>query len=297
MADEPKSTWKQPETIKWMLQILVIPATGWIVSQAAGHILAESQARESDRRVYADMVSRREQSESTLRKDMFQTILQPVLTQKRDEVEQNVLRLEMLAYNFHDSLDVGPLFKDIYRQLSARSDEMAERLRKRLEDSAREVIGKEIDSLREAGSVLERTVYMNKIPAEGVAVVDGEELKLRGPNAQARLFRVEVLTFNPDRKEFRVRMEVFTGNPPTPELKTKPFWVGPFDFPMIDNTRLPGGQRVAIALAMPIDGSSTEISVVYFPGSRASLKDRQYYEDMTEELLKVREEMERKKSR
>ena len=297
MADQPRNTWTQPETIKWMLQILIIPATGWIVSQVAGHILAESQARESDRRVYADMVSRREQSESTLRKDMFQTILQPVLTQKKDEVEQNVLRLEMLAYNFHDSLDVGPLFKDIYRQLSARSDEMAERLRKRLEDSAREVIGKEIDSLREAGSVLERTVYMNKIPAEGVAVVDGEELKLRGPSAQARLFRVEVLTFNPDRKEFRVRMEVFTGNPPTPELKTKPFWVGPFDFPMIDNTRLPGGQRVAIALAMPIDGSSTEISVVYFPGSRASLKDRQYYEDMTEELLKVREEMDRKKSR
>jgi hypothetical protein len=297
MADElmPKARWKDPETLKWLLQIIAIPATGWLISTVAGDILAKSGERENNRRVYADMISHREESESTLRKDMFQTILQPVLSQKKDDLEQNVLRMEMLAYNFHDSLDVGPLFKDIYRQLSVREDETSRQLQKRLEDSAREVISKEVDALREAGAVLEKTVFLSRIPPEGEMLMNGEdELRLRNTDhPMPRLFRAEVLGFNAQRKEFRMRLEVLSGNPPVLELQTKPFLVGPFDFPMIDNTRLPGGQRVALALPMPLDGGSTQITLVYFPGSRASLKDRQYYDEMAGELLNIDEQQER----
>src|SRR5690349_3873165 len=117
------------------------------------------------------------------------------------------------------------MFMDVYRQLAPRTDEDAERLRKRLENVARDVISKEIDGLREAGAVVESTVYIKKLGPEGVMLIDGQELRLRGVNPVPRLFRVEVLAFTPARKEFRIRMSVLRGNPPTPELETKPFWV------------------------------------------------------------------------
>jgi len=295
MSEEFKSFWRQRDNVKWALQILVLPATGWIISQVAGNIISQAQERDNDRRVYADMMSRREQAESALRKDMFQTILQPVLSQKTDQLNQNVLRLEMLAHNFHDSLDVGPLFKDVHRQLTPRSDEESSQLCKRLEDAARAVITKQIDLLREAGAVRPCTVFVKKIPAEGVIVIDGEELRLQTTDQQPRLFRVEVLAFNAGRKELRIQIEVFKGKPPVRELFTGPFWIGPFDFPLIDNTRLSGGQRAAVALTRPAEGSTTEIALVYFPGSRASLKDRQYYDEMTGEILNMTEQLEKRR--
>jgi hypothetical protein len=70
------------------------------------------------------------------------------------------------------------------------------------------------------------------------------------------------------------------------ELQTKPFHVGPFDFPLIANTRLTGGDRVALTF----DGTAIDVAqliMIYFPGSRASMKDKQYYEDMAAELLRI----------
>jgi hypothetical protein len=52
-----------------------------------------------------------------------------------------------------------------------------------------------------------------------------------------RTFRVEVLDHNQERKEFLVRLTVWNVAPPVMELQAKPFHLGPFDFPLIDNMR------------------------------------------------------------
>jgi hypothetical protein len=57
------------------------------------------------------------------------------------------------------------------------------------------------------------------------------------------------------------------------------FWVGLFAFPMIDNTRLTDGERFAATL-LDITDSSAQIRLSYFPGSRASLKDKPYYDEI-----------------
>jgi hypothetical protein len=62
------------------------------------------------------------------------------------------------------------------------------------------------------------------------------------------------------------------------------FRVGLFDFPMIDNTRLSNNQRAAVSL-IALTPDVLSVKVAYFPSSRASLKDKPYYEEMTRQLV------------
>ena len=102
-----------------------------------------------------------------------------------------------------------------------------------------------------------------------------------GPN---RLFIVEVLDYDQDKKELRVRLEIWMEDQVEADFT---FRVGFFDFPMIDNTRLSKGQRVAIVLRRWESGSA-ELALVYFPGSRASLKEKPYYDEVVHELVRTR---------
>ena len=56
-----------------------------------------------------------------------------------------------------------------------------------------------------------------------------------------------------------------------------------YDFPMIDNTRLTGGDRCAIVLNGFSDYSA-DITVVLFPGAYASLKEKPYYSEVLESV-------------
>ena len=62
------------------------------------------------------------------------------------------------------------------------------------------------------------------------------------------------------------------------------FSVGLFDFPMIDNTRLSNNQRAAVSL-MTLTPDVLSMKVAYFPASRASLKDKPYYDDLNRLLV------------
>ena len=73
------------------------------------------------------MMGRREEADSNLRKDMFNSILttfmakDPSMRLSSEElIRQQILSLELLAYNFHESLDIGPLFKDVQRRIGDR---------------------------------------------------------------------------------------------------------------------------------------------------------------------------------
>jgi hypothetical protein len=64
------------------------------------------------------------------------------------------------------------------------------------------------------------------------------------------------------------------------------FWVGFFDFPMIDNTRLSDDQRCAVILTQ-FEEPQTKFTVVYFPGSRAGIKEKPYYDEVLQNLLRA----------
>src|SRR5262249_44579648 len=63
------------------------------------------------------------------------------------------------------------------------------------------------------------------------------------------------------------------------------FVVGFFEFPLVDNNHLSKGQRCAIVLN-EVDSREgfLKASLAYCPASRASLKDKPYYDEVLEQL-------------
>ena len=134
--------------------------------------------------------------------------------------------------------------------------------------------------LEGAGQKYDSTVDLTQDP-EGMSL-DGVELTLEGKTTTLGL---DILGVDRVNRELTVSMEV-----KTPDLeqgsqtKTMTFNVSYFDFPMIDNIRLAYGQRAAVVLNNFSD-QSADITVVLFPGTYASLKERPYYNEVIENVL------------
>jgi hypothetical protein len=81
---------------------------------------------------------------------------------------------------------------------------------------------------------------------------------------------------------------VRTGEPTGTETISTEFWIGHFDFPMIDNTRLPHDQRLAVVLNALDPGSGrADLTLAYFPGKYAGLREKPYYDEVLAKLLSV----------
>ena len=90
---------------------------------------------------------------------------------------------------------------------------------------------------------------------------------------------------DPEAREIQVRLTVATPDEKGGEkTEVTEFWVGAFDFPMIDNVRLLPDQRCAIVLNR-YDQKSAYISIVYYPGGYASLKERPYFQEVVNKLV------------
>jgi hypothetical protein len=108
------------------IQILVQPLGGLFTAFAiamlgfkSSEFLNRRQAIETNTRLYSELMSKREESESALRKDMFQTIIGSFVNAKgKGDMDASVLNLELLAYNFHESLNLKPLFLDLKRKVA-----------------------------------------------------------------------------------------------------------------------------------------------------------------------------------
>src|SRR5437868_6000840 len=118
MPTEKKDAWERVDILLkplgGLLTALAVGLVGYYGSQA----LNRSQALDTDVRLYAELMSQREDAETSLRKDMFNSIIGTFLTTKKTTgFEERVLNLELLAYNFHEALDLAPLFKTVYKQI------------------------------------------------------------------------------------------------------------------------------------------------------------------------------------
>jgi hypothetical protein len=199
-----------------------------------------------------------------------------------------VLNLEMLAYNFHESLNLKPLFTEMRRRVvrergeaktdAARDEDDA--YLGRLENMAREIVRRQMIVLEGVGKRFDRTIDLSGDP--GGTSLEPETLTLDGVSTT---FAIDVLDVDRANREIRIGLNIET---PDPELgrqtKVATFGVSYFDFPMIDNTRLVGGQRCSVVLN-GISDQSADITLVLFPGTYASLKEKPYYNEVIENVL------------
>lgn len=242
------------------------------------------QTGDTNARLYSELISKREESESALRKDMFTSIINSFLGGGAGNLEQKVLNLELLVYNFHESLNLKPLFLHLARQVRD-SPQRTEYLA-RLNRVAEEVSKKQMLVIEEGGATFD-------------ASIDGKAFSFIGPDGESRVpfvardlvvdgikrnLRLEVLGVDVPNEQVQLRVTVRTAGE-TETISTE-FWLGHFDFPMIDNTRLPHDQRLAVVLNNFDPSTETaDVTVAYFPGKYAGLREKPYYDEVLAKLL------------
>jgi hypothetical protein len=102
---------------------------------------------------------------------------------------------------------------------------------------------------------------------------------------------LRVLEADASRQQLRVRLVVAAAEGDAGGTDTRAtFEVGWFDFPMIDNTRLLAGQRCSVVLNSFSD-QSADITLVLFPGTYASLKEKPYYNEVIESVLNANKKL------
>jgi hypothetical protein len=278
------------------LQIILAPVGGLLTAVAVASLgfigsraLEQQQNTEAKLRLYSELMSKREESEATLRKEMFQSIIGSFFDTQSTSLEAKLLKMELLAQNFHEALSLTPLFEHIHREILGASLSPAQRrgYEDRLSDLAREVTRKQVIVLESGGQRFDWTVLIDDglVNGETVQQLDDVSLSLDGIS---RRFRVTLLQADTAQRKLQVGLEIETPvqpgvSPTTAGRYAVEFEVGFFSTPMIDNTRLSNDQRVALVLT-DMNSSGANLSLVLFPGSRASLREKPYYEEILRKL-------------
>jgi hypothetical protein len=258
------------------------------VGVQGSQFLERRQSLDTNARLYSELMSRREEAESSLRKDMLVSIIAQYLRPGSGELDDKVLNLELLAYNFHDSLDLRPLFFDLQRKLRTSKDPERADLQQRIQGVAKEITAKQLFALEGHGRSFRRSVDLEALTASRAGIeLDGERMTIGDTVCQVNL---RVLSADLAQQQLRVRLEV-PAPPDRPELADTraTFDVSYFDFPMIDNTRLANGLRCAVTLSN-FSEAGADLATVCFPGEYASLKDRPYYDEVIQKLREAASE-------
>ena len=280
MENKEKDHWDKLSVVLHPLNGLLTALAVALLGYYTSNVLRQRDTRETNERVYTQLMSGREQAESGLRKDMFLAIIQTFLRPEEVAIEGKLLNLEMLAYNFHESLNLKPLFAHMDREIGASNDAKKAAYTERLNRVAREVTTRQLVLLEQVGGKFSRTIDFEKVRSSpGGLELEPEKLTLENLE---REFMLSVLAIDPQRREITLELGVRT---PQESLLVRrvTFHVGYYDFPMIDNTRLSRDQRAAVILNQYSE-ESADLTLVSFPGSYASLKEKVSYDEVVEKL-------------
>lgn len=289
MADQAAKTkdrWDKIDVMLKPLGGLLTAVAVALVGFLGSNLLEQRQALEMRTRLYTELMSKREEAESALRKDMFGTIIQSFFDPGKASLDERVLNLELLAYNFHESLNLKPLFIYLHRQVVMGKDPRLTEYQRRLERVAREITQKQLTVIEGAGESFSVAVPLNELAkAPDGLELDSQTLTVEGIE---RHFRIYAVQLDPVAREVQVRVVVETPRARDAEERryVAEFRVGFFDFPMIDNTRLLPDQRFGVVLnSLNIEQGMAVLTLAYFPGSYAALKEKPYIQEVMGRLL------------
>lgn len=264
---------------------LAIALTGYFGSS----YLTNLQERESLNRLHFELLNNREQAETDLRKEMFNLIIQSFIHPGTNPLEKEILDLELLSYNFHESINLKPLFKYLRRRIQDTDTlnlQAKTELESRLVKAAREITYKQMAILarKKVGVAVTRNIELiDYWPTSGSMLDTALVLNNIEKRFQLHVYMVDTLD-----RELEVKLRIWPSK--NSEIVDSlnvikgEFGVGFFDFPMIDNVRLTDDQRCAIVLN-EMGPSRSNITLVYFPASYASLKDKPYYEEVRNRFI------------
>jgi hypothetical protein len=369
-ADSKASlNWKDV-VLRAVIPALLISLTGLVGEWA----ITSASSKAENARLVTNLQIQREQAETDLRKDIFGQAVAALIGESADQGEiedysKRLLKLELLALNFGDSILLSPLFSEFEKDLNRhRAAEPADSnsalaLRDRLRSLAQRVASTQLSFLAQRGAsipiqvplitdgdgfcngeaeykwpndnytdlkpCIERTpsastaasvVYdgetLTACPEEGDGkyiyipvdqlkqlLLDTASVTLDKPGAEERYVTAVFSEPKPERKSVRVSLEVCPRrdtpgcDPEDVNTVERSFTLDYFNFPTIDNTRLPNNDRFAVVLDdFALDDSTKDpcasmlnLSVALFPSEYASLRDRPTMRESLELLERAQE--------
>jgi hypothetical protein len=277
-----RTAWIHSETTKTILTVLAIPLALAYLSHRYEATTAKNQAADARLRLYTELLTSREQADSGLRKDMFGKVLDTFMTKRNGDVDQQLVELELLAANFQDSLNLSPLFRQLRRQINAQPPKDKPELMERLETVANDVKARQIEALELVGAKMDGTVNFAQLSAGTSAPVVDKELSFSDPGStdsgtglHKRHFHVEVMEW--DKDQHRLLVQVHDG------AKQWVIAVDPFDFPLVDYTRISNTERFTVAMTSYTD-EYAQLKFLYFPSSRSGVSDKPYIDQVLASL-------------
>jgi len=286
------SKWYSFENLKWVLATLAIPLTLAYLNQQYQDAQTVRQSSEARLRLYTELLSKREEADTSLRKGVFDKVLDTYLKEAKN-VEAKLIGLELLTLNFHDSLDLSPLFWEILREIE-KPQHNADRLilMKRLERAAYQVKEKQIEILRSYGAAIAEGNLYTEVLSTGSGTAckmdhpidqdfsfDDPDAIDPGHRKQTRHFRLDPLECDPKGRRLFVSIEWKLNS----ELKHANFWVDEYDFPLTDFYRLSKSERFAVVMSR-YEPPDVGLSLIYFPSSRSGIKDKPFIDEVISNL-------------
>ena len=185
-SDEPaddspaKSGWKLKATEIIDIVVKLVPAAAVLM---AAFIANNFQAAMST----TNLLSQREQADSTLRANMFQGLINPILGSQKDgqdiPIDREQLMVELLALNFHESFELKPLMLHVEHRRAQQeikekfTDEEKTKKINQLRSIARRVLQRQLAMISKGASdsrsVHQTCIY--RIDLEGEAKAGGAQ--------------------------------------------------------------------------------------------------------------------------
>jgi uncharacterized Rmd1/YagE family protein len=233
--------------------------------------------------LYADIVSKREVADSELRAKMFENLIKSFFgdnSKERSTDKEKINLLRLLAFNFHESFNLKPLFEALESELKDKDS------RSRVRKIAKEIVGRQEAQLSQ---IVEGRVYKKRVmkgKEEGIMIPPSEDLAYKGHR-----LGIEVVEIGKDDDYVRLHVWDMPDKSGGHDIADIEFDLTYYDMPFVDNTKLFNATRFSITLNEILTNKNTgdktvDIKVIFFPESYMSGRDRPYLDEMLEQLRK-----------
>jgi len=265
LSDEPTAPRKLDLIAK------AITAIGALLAGVAiPMVINYNQEKNRETQLYVQIMTQREQSDSTLRSQMFNALIGSYFGESiLKDPEKQMTYLNLLTLNFQEFFDARPLFEELDRRVTPEQ-------RARLIGIARDAADRQVNLLAKP----------NNEPVElRLCVESTDDCKNMGTfNLKGRdgtyPFAVRLQEVSPTDIRVRVSSASETFN-----FKTIEFSASYFDTPFMNNTKLLDGSRFSfVLLNADSDRKIATVEVVTFPEEYMNLRDRPYFDEMLSRL-------------
>lgn len=237
-------------------------------------------------RLYTDLMSKREESDTAVRRGLFDKLMGTYLAPNPGDMGKRLVALELLSLNFHDALNLSPLFwelaNDIGKSPAGKArDDFSEHLdRVASQVKTRQASLLEADGRRQDFDVdLNHSFNGGDAPSFRVKVPRVRE-DGNGAELAPREFDVSVVAHDPVHRRLKITIT-------SPGVKTLAFWLDPYDFPLVNFSRISRDERIAVVLHRynnRPEFMTASLVFLYFPSWRSGAKDKPYLDDLIARL-------------